>query len=228
VICQEAREALGAEPHALSTDLQTHLGACSECTLFQREMATLETDIRKALELGPLLPGRRAHPRLPNARWRGWAVAAALLLALLGTLLAVRSTDSLARDVVAHVALEPESWKSSWPLDAAAVDVVLSPARVALASGQDRVVYARTCLFHGRRVPHLVVQTRQGPVTVLILRDEHVESKRAFHEDGFTGVLSPAPHGSIAVLAKGDAPVAEVGEQLNSSVRWLDDNPWPR
>jgi hypothetical protein len=222
VICQEAREALGAEPQVMSPDLQTHLGSCAECALFQAEMAALEGDIRKALELGPVLPARSARPREPRAYWRGWALAATLLLALLGTLLAVRSDDSLARDVVAHVALEPESWKSSWPLDEAAVDEVLGPARVALAGDQDRVVYARTCLFHGHPVPHLVVQTRQGPITVLILRDERVKSAHPFHEEGFTGVLAPASHGSIAILARGDAPMTEVAQELKRSVRWLD------
>jgi hypothetical protein len=225
VICQEAREALGAEPYAQSTDLQTHLGSCPECALFQREMTSLEADIRRALELGPPLPGATARPLAPSPRWRGWALAATLLLAMLGTLLAVRSSDSLAHDVVAHVILEPESWKSPWPLNEAAVDEVLRPAGVALASRQNRVVYARTCLFRGHSVPHLVVQTWQGPVTVLILREEHVESARDFHEGAFTGVLAPAPHGSIAVLAKGNAPMAEVARELKDSVRWLDDQP---
>jgi hypothetical protein len=36
-----------------------------------------------------------------------------------------------------------------------------------------------------------------------------------------TGVITPAPHGSIAVLAQGSANVDAVAQQVQQSVRWL-------
>ena len=42
-----------------------------------------------------------------------------------------------------------------------------------------------------------------------------------FHEDGMTGVITPAPHGSIAVLMKGHENIDAVAQQVEQSVRWL-------
>ena len=40
-----------------------------------------------------------------------------------------------------------------------------------------------------------------------------------------TGVITPAPQGSIAVLGRGDANLDEVSEQMRRAVRWLPQNP---
>jgi hypothetical protein len=66
-----------------------------------------------------------------------------------------------------------------------------------------------------------VVNTPQGPVTVLVLRYESVKHPMKFHEDGMTGVITPAPHGSIAVLMKGNENIDAVAKEVQQSVRWL-------
>jgi hypothetical protein len=50
-------------------------------------------------------------------------------------------------------------------------------------------------------VPHLVVQTDRGPLTVMVLAHEHVEKRGEFTEGDYHGVLLPAGSGGIAVLA---------------------------
>jgi hypothetical protein len=53
-------------------------------------------------------------------------------------------------------------------------------------------------------VPHLVVQTAMGPITVMVLVHDSV-SKAPFDEEGYRGVIVPVPgHGSLAVLAQGE------------------------
>jgi hypothetical protein len=48
-----------------------------------------------------------------------------------------------------------------------------------------------------------VVQSDEGPVTVLLLtRETSVQQREVFSEGGFHGVLLPAPRGAIAVLAR--------------------------
>ena len=72
-------------------------------------------------------------------------------------------------------------------------------------------------------MPHLVVQTAHGPVTVLILRNQQVSGRRTFRESGMSGVIVPAPQGSIAVLAQGSANVDTLATQMQQDVRWLPD-----
>jgi hypothetical protein len=43
----------------------------------------------------------------------------------------------------------------------------------------------------------------------------------SFHEGGMTGVITAAPHGSIAVLAQGDENIDAVAQQVLQSVHWL-------
>ena len=68
-----------------------------------------------------------------------------------------------------------------------------------------------------------MVQTPQGPATVLILRNQRVSQRQTFHEAGMSGVIVPAAQGSIAVLTHAGANVDAVAKQMQQDVRWLPD-----
>jgi Protein of unknown function (DUF3379) len=232
----EARMLLGAEPDSPpSPELTDHLANCAECSQFQGEMVALEANIRRALQPGPVATAAAApiasvtpleDSRAKRAKqatnvWSGWALAASVAVASVIIILALRPADTLAHDIVAHVEYESDSWLSKQPVSPAAVNKTLAKAGVALDMSSDKVMYARTCMFRGHLVPHLVVHTPRGPVTVLVLSDEKVAHRTDFHEDGMTGVITPAPHGSIAVLALGNENVDAAAEEVQQSVRWL-------
>jgi hypothetical protein len=243
----EARLLIGAEPNSVPPELAEHLASCSECAQFLREMLALDANIRLALEQPPLSAVRPseapaaaasadsaptasvtpittasgAQRRKPTSTWSGWAVAASVVAISMLTVWALRPNDSLARDVVAHVEDESKSWSSKEDPQPAEINETLAKAGVALDMGSDKVMYAHSCLFRGHVVPHLVVSTPQGPVTVMVLRYESVKHRMDFHEDGMTGVITPASHGSIAVLMKGTENIDAVAQQVEQSVRWL-------
>ena len=82
------------------------------------------------------------------------------------------------------------------------------------------VSYARSCIFRGRLVPHLVVQGEKGPVTVMILPDLEVDEPTSFSEQGFFGTILPAATGSIAIIAGEESDIEEVSEPIIQSLRW--------
>ena len=219
--CEQLRLEIGADPAGSAAALEEHVRACASCRQFREEMRTLDANIRRALERPPDLVGT---PRL-TAPWRPWALAASVLLAMLAVMAMwlLRPSDTLAHDVVAHVREEPESWLASQRLDAHSIDEALRGAGVRLDLTSDRISYAQSCWFRGHYVPHLVVQTAQGPVTVMILRNQRATGRRSFHESGMTGVIVPAPQGSIAVLARGNANLEALASQMQQDVRWLPD-----
>jgi hypothetical protein len=221
VSCEQARLQIGADPGSSTAELERHLQDCESCRQFRAEMRTLDANIRRAMERPPA----SAVTARFTARWRPWALAASVLLAMLAVLAvwAVRPSDTLARDVVAHVQEEPESWLARQQVDAQSIDSALRSAGVKLDITSDRITYAQSCWFRGHYVPHLVVQTAQGPVTVMILRNQHVSARRTFHEEGMSGVIVPAPQGSIAVLTRGGANIEAVTAQMLRDVRWLPD-----
>jgi hypothetical protein len=232
----EARLLIGAEPHAAPTpELAEHLTTCAACAQFQREMIMLDGNIRRALEHGPMTaagpapvasvtpissarPTRRAKP---SSTWSGWAWAASAAVASVLVIWALRPGDTLAHELVTHVEFESDSWSSDHAVPTARTNSILAKAGVVLDMSSDKVVYARNCLFRGHVVPHLVVTTSRGPVTVLVLPREKVTQRTSFHEDGMTGVIVPAPHGSIAVLALGGESVDAAAHEVQQSVHWL-------
>jgi hypothetical protein len=221
VSCEQARLAIGADPGSSTAELEQHVQECESCRQFRAEMRTLEANIRRALEQPP---ASTVAPRF-TAVWRPWALAASVLLAM-AALFAVwllRPSDTLAREVVAHVQEEPESWLARQHVDAQSIDEALRGAGVKLDITSDRISYAQSCWFRDHYVPHLVVQTAQGPVTVLILRNQHVSARRNFHEAGMSGVIVPAAQGGIAVLTRDGANLDAVTAQMQQDVRWLPD-----
>jgi hypothetical protein len=211
---------IGADPRGAAPGLSEHLAACPACARFRDEMLGLEENIQRALQRPPDL-GRGVRPARASP-WRPLALAASVLLAcaaVLGVWL-LRPSDTLARDLVAHVQAEPESWLSDQQVSAEGIGHALQGAGVALELTSDKVTYAQSCWFRGHYVPHLVVQTAQGPATVLILRHEQVPAARSFSEAGMNGVIVPAQNGSIAVLARG-GDVAPLAREMQQDVRWL-------
>ena len=221
--CDDARLLIGGDPGASTPELEEHVRGCAACAQWRREMQALDADILRALQQPPEMA--RATAARPAPAWRQWALAASAVLATFAVfaLWLLRPSDTLAHDVVTHVQGEPDSWLATQQVSAEELNHALSGAGVALHITSDKIVYAQSCWFHGHYVPHLVVQTAQGPSTVMILRHEQVSGRRSFHEAGMNGVIVPVEHGSIAVVARGSAEVSAVAGQMGSEVHWMPE-----
>lgn len=214
--CREARLDIGGDPQTVTPRLREHLATCAACTRFRTETLALDARLRAALEL-PLADFRK--PAAAPAR--RFALAASVVLAILvgGGFWLLKPQPALADDVLQHVKHEAASWEAHEVLTPAQLAEVLQTAGVQFDSSMP-VVYAMACPFHGRRVPHLVVQTADGPMTVMLLAYEKVTRRQEFSEGGFHGILLPAGEGSVAVLARdGNVPDA-VASKLLSGVHW--------
>lgn len=149
-------------------------------------------------------------PRLARtARRPLWAIAASLVVVLAGALAwLLNPRDTFAQQVIEHVNGEAFALvRTSQPTDPRELADVLAHARVQLKPDGMLVSYAAPCEFRGHVVPHLVVQTEHGPVTVMVLADESAQGMPArIDEDGFRGVVVEAPRGALVVLGQdGDA-----------------------
>lgn len=221
--CAEARLLIGADPRSAAPELTAHLEGCAGCAQFREEMLVLDADIQRALQRPPDVS---AHRSVPARSWRPLALAASVLLATVAVLgvWVLRPPDTLANEVVAHVKGEPDSWFARQQVSAPGIAQALARAGIGLELTSDRITYAQSCWFHGHYVPHLVVQTAQGPATVLILRHEKVPGRQNFSTDGLSGVIVPAAEGSIAVLARGGRGDIELlAQQMQQDVRWLPE-----
>jgi Protein of unknown function (DUF3379) len=151
----------------------------------------------------PVVP-KQKRPRLMAF---AASVIGASVIAL--TLWLSRPTESLAGEIIKHVEGEPNSWSRTEPVTEERLIAVLRQSNVRLGPGAPSIVYANSCWFRGHFVPHLVVTTPDGPVTVLILINENVSAPSRFDEEGFSGLLVPAPTGSVAVLSRSPMPLEQ-------------------
>jgi anti-sigma factor RsiW len=241
--CASVRDALAAEPDRRTPELEAHLASCPACARYAHEMAALDGRLLQALRIEvpparPLdlqatvvpLPVRPA-PARAGSTVRRFALAAALtgVAVLAGLTWTLFPRETLAGDVVEHMAEEPEAWAADAPpAPPATVAYVLARSGVALAAGAaPTVTYAHSCFFRGHYVPHLAVRGPGGPVTVLVLRAERVTARREFTGDGYTGVLVPAREGALAVLARAGRPLADdeldrVAAEVAAAVSYRD------
>jgi hypothetical protein len=231
--CAAYRRSVLADPHDPNPALAEHLASCGECPAYLERLLRFEGRLERAVRVDPPAVSRPA-PVLGYLRERprmrtGWlAMAASVLIALVlgGTLWLAAPHASLAADVVAHMAGEPQAWaRTDVPVPAPELSAVLANAHLRLRPEAGMVSYAQSCLFRGHRVPHLVVQTEMGPVTVMVLVHESVPSAVPFDESGYHGVIIPVPgHGSLAVLAQGPqadlAAVRQVGARVLDAIVW--------
>jgi hypothetical protein len=211
----KARLHNGADPRALPADVAAHVDGCADCRRFRDEMLMLDGKVHAALEL-PLSEFRR---RAPPAR--RYALAASVVLAVLvaGGFWLFRPATALAGEVVAHVEGEADSWNSHQPLPPADIAGILRTAGAQFDSPYP-IVYGYPCPFRGHRVAHLVVQTPNGTMTVMLIRHEHVMRRTEFSQGGMHGVLLPAGAGSVALLTRdGEVPDA-LAADIVSRVRW--------
>jgi hypothetical protein len=223
--CLEFRRVAGADPQHLPEQARVHAEGCLQCAEHLRRLRAFDERIRAALlvpvpaERGP----RVATPVIGLDRRRWMALAASIVAGVLvGTLLWVGSPrDSLARDLVEHVAHEPQALASPVPADADTVAQVLERGGIRLRPDFETVSYANSCEFRGRTVPHLVVQTDRGPVTVMVLRNEKLTAVTHFDEQGYSGSIVPAGPGSIAIIGAAGTDLAQVTSRVLEAVTWL-------
>jgi hypothetical protein len=231
VDCLEFRRLAGADPqHPIAVMLE-HAARCPRCAGYLRQTQELDRHILAALSVPvpPSVAGRAtgATAPVPGLDRRRWYALAASIVAgvLVGTLLWVGGPrNSLAQDVLAHMEHEPEAFVvTTTPADDAVLGRVLERGGIRLRPEVGTVSYANSCRFRGRTVPHLVVQTDRGPVTVMVLRNERLEAPVRFAEQRFSGTIVPAGPGSIAVIGTADADLEQITERVLAAVDWERD-----
>ncbi len=229
--CTLYRRSMMTDPHDPDPQLREHRESCHDCNLYTERLLRFESRLDRALRVS--LPGKAEPATQPSLRSpiyrRGWlAMAASVLLAVVvaGALWLSVPGPSLAADVVTHMGGEPDAWRrTDVAVPSRELQDVLRDSHLHLAAGTGMVSYASSCAFRGHHVPHLVIQSESGPVTVMVLVHERVSKPAQFDEQGYRGVIVPVTgHGSLAVLTRGAAVDSKTIDQI--AARVLDSIVW--
>ena len=222
-----------ADPHSTDAELRAHRETCAECRAFTEQLLKFESRLERAMRVdvpttADVLPFARKRGNTAHAPRRWMALAASVLLgaAIIGGVWLALPQSSLAAAVVAHMAGEPEAWRrTDIAVPSPELADVLKDSKLRLKPDAGIVSYASSCMFRGHRVPHLVVQTASGPVTVMVLVHESVRGPTQFDDQGYRGTIVPVPgHGSIAVLMRdsgiGASEIERIAARVDDSIVW--------
>jgi Protein of unknown function (DUF3379) len=224
ISCLEFRRQAGAEPASGGPDFDAHRRECAACARHQDELRAMDALIARALAVDPARIRKPAAGAggVPAIRRRYLAIAASLVAGLsVGLVLLVSAPRaSLAREVVDHIMHEPGTMNLIEPVSAGALGGVLDPEGTRLRAGIGDVTFAARCVHQGHVVPHLVVRTPEGAVTVLLLRHREIDEPVQIAEQGLEGVVLPAPRGSIAIVGQGLKDPAGIAQKVFEAVDW--------
>jgi len=232
--CEDYKEAIAADPSWEGGE--AHLSGCADCRSYRDEMRALDHRIAQALslrvpelvlpELADLdtdnvvaLPGRR---RITTPAW--FALAATVVIAAFVGIRMFGSNvtyPSLADEIVAHLDHEPRALKVT---DKPVSDRALARAVPASIADMDHegglITYARTCVINGKKIPHLVIQGEFGPVTILLMPDEMIDSAVQIDGQSINGVILPVGSGSIAIIGEDEENLGNIEQNVLDSVSW--------
>lgn len=209
-------------------------------------MRALDARIARALEIDapelevPELPPLPAHGGLADRPEKtaprflsvpGWiglaagiAVAAFVAWSSLGTDGTAPFRPPIAGQVLAHMDHEESSRRvTTVAVSDARLDDVFASRVSAFDPGPRIVSYAMPCVINGNVTPHLVVQGRTGPITLILMPEESVAAAIPLDGEHVHGVILPVGSGSVAVIGQREDQQPEieaVAERVTDSVRW--------
>ena len=129
--------------------------------------------------------------------------------------------ESLADEVLAHLDHEPAALRVT---DVAVSDEQLLravPASLAVFNRDESLVtYAQPCVINGRAAPHLVIQGRHGPVTIILMPGESVAEATPLDGENVRGIILPVGDGSIAIVGSREEELEPIQKDIVNSITW--------
>lgn len=206
---------------------------------FRAEMQALDEKIARALAIDvpelvmPDLPSLdensnvvnmpfRHKRRLTTPAWIGIAASFAIV-AILGVRFLGEETvyPSLADEVIAHLDHEPYALEvTDTPVAERRLTNVVKRSGAEIDSDVGLITYAQSCIINGKTVPHLVIQGKLGPITLLLMPDEMVDGAVPLSGESINGVILPVGDGSIAIIGEREENLSEIEQRVVDSVTW--------
>lgn len=232
--CNDYKEALTADPGF--EDESGHVDSCASCRAYSAEILALDEKIAAAMAINvpgltmPELPeidtekvvSLVARRSMPKPVW--FALAATVLLAVF---VGIRTPDmvlmegTLEEQVLAHLDHEPMALRvTNTPVSDSRLAEVIPGNLAQMNHDAGLITYAQSCVINGKTIPHLVIQGKYGPVTILLMPEEKVSAAKSLDGVNIQGVILPVGNGSIAIIGNREEQLEGIKKNVLDSVMW--------
>ena len=227
--CLDSRRSLLAAPRERSAQHDAHLAECDDCARLAARLSGLDARIAEAAMVP--VPDALAHRVLLARRrrpLRHYAAAAAIVIASALAVAGPRLWDAAAlgnpaeavgpsHPAVSAIALVleqlPAYLDEAHGGDPAVMADALKRLGLSLKKEGVTVEYAGRCYMPGVECEHLVLNTPDGQVSVILVPDYPVGSRVLVADRRMTALVSPAGSGGYIVVA-GSPKVAKRAERF--------------
>ena len=218
--CMDFRRRVSTAPEERDAEMRAHAAECPSCEAFAERAGRFDAVLARALRV-PVPEGLAARVLLNNAfhddaaprasRRRVLAIAAGVLVAgvVAGTAWwATERPDPLAEEIITLVNTATFALEANGPVSDEELESLLAPTGVRLTRPVGEVTFAGPCVVRGKLAGHVVVRGQTAKVTMLFMPRERVTGRSEFSSYHFQGVLLPAEHGAVAIIASPGEPMA--------------------
>jgi hypothetical protein len=247
--CQEFEQRAWAEPHCDEPEFVRHMNECPDCGPAAAELRAFDGEIGATLRvdcpegLAARIRARHAlqHGDAPESGlftrlrdwlfghpgWVGAYAAAATVLLMVGVLRGGLSGGEpqlmpLEQLVAEHTLEEQFAMKVDMPVPRGDIEAMFGQFGARLVADLDGVTFANGCVMeNGVKGAHLVVDTPQGKVTVLVIPHRSIESARTLRFADYEGRLAPYGKGTLAVVGNDGSVLEPVEQRFRKAVHWL-------
>ncbi|MBC8025199.1 MAG: DUF3379 family protein [Steroidobacteraceae bacterium] len=226
----EFRRLFGADPRRAEPEVLEHRRGCAECARYADDLEKIDRLVAGALDDVPVPAApppweieaqRPVRVGFGVPRW--YALAATVLLTLFVALIwtaTSRDRATLIADILKHAGKERSVLvASSKRVANPKIEAALKKAGAELIADLP-VSIARICKVRGNVAPHLIIQTRDGAVHVMVLSEERFWRSHSFAQDGYQGKLIPQGKHAFAVIGTSEAAVDEAAELARKGIDW--------
>lgn len=157
---------------------------------------------------------------------RNWFIgstAASLLIALSIYLFTPATMDSsqLAQNVISHVHNDTHALDVRMDVPKSSIDTMLASYGGRLNGPIGKVSFLGRCIVGSATGIHLVLNTPQGLVTVILLPSQAISQPSTLADSHYHGILYPSEKGSIAIIAEQQNLVTYTRERIDRNLNWL-------
>ena len=236
----------GEQALAAAADNPAYQAILDRARDIEREVSTLVSDVnipaglhQRLLQIPDQDDSASTSPAVRKSTRRlQYLAAAACAVLTLGVLFGIARQSLPGGDMLAGEVIIDHLYLEEAELDAVArgsldsaytlsqLNRVLANAGTAMSAGVDLqatpVRFANPCLIMpGYQSAHLILQTPDGPVNVIVINNSPVAREVSIGDERFSGSIIPMPRGNVIVVGESGAALNRYRNMITDNLQWL-------